>query len=155
MANGNSRNPLAGEGIILIDEVDLHLHPSWQRLMIPKLMKLFPKCQFIISTHSPQVLSHAQPESIFLLKMMHGEFSFNKATESFGKNTDRILEDLLEVDARPTAEKERLHNLYTLIENGELDAAKKEITELRALIKDDPELVRAESLIKRKEIIGR
>ena len=155
IANHFSRKPLEGEGIILIDEIDLHLHPSWQRLIIPQLTKTFPNCQFIITTHSPQVLSHVQPEDIFLLKNDRLGFSYSKATESFGQNSDRILEDLLGVDARPSEQKEMLHKLFSLIQNGELDSAKELVKTLIDLIGDDPELVKANVLIKRREIIGK
>jgi predicted ATP-binding protein involved in virulence len=155
IANSNSRNPLTGYGIILIDEIDLHLHPAWQRLMIPRLTYLFPNCQFLITTHSPQVISHAMPESIFLLNSIKGKFFFNNATESFGKNTDRILEDLLDVDARPLEQKKMIHSLYTLIQQGDISAAKEEINVLLALIGEDPEIIKAQTLIKRKEIIGK
>lgn len=53
IANPVLRNPLDGEGVVLIDEIDLHLHPKWQRLVVPKLRTVFPNCQFVISTHSP------------------------------------------------------------------------------------------------------
>ena len=62
-----SGQPLQGKGIVLIDEIDLHLHPKWQRMIIPKLVEVFPNCQFIVSTHSPHVLTHVQPKNIFLL----------------------------------------------------------------------------------------
>ena len=66
IANPVRKNPLEGEGIILIDEIDLHLHPKWQRMVVPKLVKVFPNCQFLISTHSPHVITHVQPENLFL-----------------------------------------------------------------------------------------
>ena len=153
IANPNSRVPLEGEGIVLIDEIDLHLHPSWQRLMIPQLTKVFPNCQFIITTHSPQVLSHVKPESLFLLKNENNELSYSKAVESYGMNTDRILEDLLGVDARPSYGKKQLHKLYKLIQEGEIEKAKTIIEDFEP--KGDPELVKARVLIKRKEIIGK
>ena len=58
MAEGNPGmdNPLDGSGIILIDEIDLHLHPKWQRVILDKLNKVFPNVQFIVTTHSPIVL---------------------------------------------------------------------------------------------------
>jgi len=155
IANPISKRPLDGEGVILIDEIDLHLHPSWQRLMIPQLTKAFPNCQFIITTHSPQVLSHVHHENIFLLKNDKNGFTYSKAMESFGQNSDRILEDLLGVDARPTEQKEMLHELFSLIQSGELPEAKKKVKTLIDLIGDDPELVKANVLIKRKEIIGK
>ncbi len=153
IANPNSKEPLKGEGIILIDEIDLHLHPKWQRLMIPQLTKVFPNCQFIITTHSPQVLSHVKPESIFLLNNENNELSYSKAIESFGMNSDRILEDLLVTDARPIEIKKQLHKLFKLIQDGDIEKAKTVIEDFED--KGDPELVKARVLIKRKELIGK
>jgi predicted ATP-binding protein involved in virulence len=51
-------------GIVLIDEVDMHLHPEWQQAVIPSLTKAFPKLQFIVTTHSPQVLSTVESDSV-------------------------------------------------------------------------------------------
>lgn len=56
LANPQSDNPLLGGGIVLIDEVELHMHPSWQQSIVPVLHKVFPNVQFIITTHSPIVL---------------------------------------------------------------------------------------------------
>lgn len=58
-ANPDMENPLMSNGIVLIDEIDLHLHPKWQRTIIDSLSKTFPKIQFIVSTHSPIILSGA------------------------------------------------------------------------------------------------
>ena len=153
IANPNSKEPLKGEGIILIDEIDLHLHPQWQRLMIPQLTNLFPNCQFIVTTHSPQVISHVKHENLFLLKSNNNTLSYSNASESYGMNTDRILEDLLETDARPKEEKLLLHNLFRLIQDGEIEDARRAIEKFE--YQDDPELVKARVLIKRKEIIGK
>ena len=60
-----TKNALEGEGIILIDEIELHLHPQWQRDIIPRLTSTFPNCQFIVTTHSPQVLSNVKKENVF------------------------------------------------------------------------------------------
>lgn len=56
---------LKGNGIVLIDEIDLHLHPAWQRMVIPGLRATFPNCQFFATTHSPQVLSNVPKENVF------------------------------------------------------------------------------------------
>ena len=58
-ANPDMDDPLQANGIVLIDEVDLHLHPQWQRTIIGSLTKTFPNIQFIVSTHSPIILSGA------------------------------------------------------------------------------------------------
>ena len=73
-------NPWMGDrinelhGVVLIDEVDLHLHPSWQRMVVPRLLAAFPNVQFFITTHSPMVLASLEPfiedalPNIFILK---------------------------------------------------------------------------------------
>lgn len=68
LANQNSENPLAGSGIVLIDEIELHMHPSWQRKVFPVLRKTFPNIQFIVTTHSPQVLGEVSNQfNLFML----------------------------------------------------------------------------------------
>ena len=57
IANPGVREPLHGRGIVLIDEVELHLHPAWQRDILPRLMNTFPNVQFMVTTHSPLVLA--------------------------------------------------------------------------------------------------
>ena len=60
IANPNHENPLTGEGIIFIDEIDLHLHPNSQIDILEKLKQIFPNCQFIVTTNSPLVVSNVQ-----------------------------------------------------------------------------------------------
>lgn len=156
IANPESDNPLNGEGIIMIDEVDLHLHPRWQQLMIPQLENIFPNCQFIVSTHSPQVLNNIQPQNIMLLDNTNNELVYSLATVSYGKNSDSILEKLLGVDSRPSDIKKDIKKLYKFIELGEIDKAKQLYNNLSdKIVGGDSELVKANVLIKRKEIIGK
>ncbi len=155
IANPDSKEPLKGDGIILIDEVDLHLHPAWQRLIIPKLTELFPNCQFFITTHSPQVLSHVKPKNIFLLRNEKNKLSWTKPEESYGKNTDRILEDILGVTSRPQKTKKDLQEVFKLIDENKLDEALNSIDKIEKEIGSDSELAKARVLIKRKKIIGK
>lgn len=149
-------NPLEGKGIILIDEIDLHLHPKWQRMIVPQLIKVFPNCQFLLSTHSPHVLTHVHSENIFLLKPTNDNIYAEKPSESYGKNVDRILEDLMELDTtRPDKVESDLHHIYEMIENNQLGEAKGAIAQMKQDIGNDPDLVKAEVLIKRKELIGK
>lgn len=55
-ANPDMDNPLNSTGIVLVDEVDLHLHPRWQRDILSQLTKVFPNIQFVVSTHSPVIV---------------------------------------------------------------------------------------------------
>ena len=58
-ANPEMEDPLLSNGIVLIDEIDLHLHPKWQRTIVGRLTETFPNIQFIVSTHSPIIISGA------------------------------------------------------------------------------------------------
>ncbi|NQZ32927.1 MAG: AAA family ATPase [Oceanospirillaceae bacterium] len=66
--NPDADNPLHGHGIIIIDEIELHLHPKWQQGILIRLQTTFPNLQFIVTTHSPQVLSTVDKECIRILR---------------------------------------------------------------------------------------
>lgn len=88
-------------GIVFIDEVDMHLHPLWQQYIINDLQKTFPKVQFIITTHSPQVLSTVPPEAIRILvwdKSFKGVYNTNF---SLGAESNQLLQDIQNVNSRP------------------------------------------------------
>jgi len=156
IANPDSAKPLEGSGIVLIDEIDLHLHPGWQRTIVPKLLEIFPNCQFIMSTHSPHVITHVQPESLFLLEQTDSGIVARKPSESYGKNVDRVLEDLMGLETtRPDKVASELHSIFETIDAGKLEEARKQITDLTQKIGADPDLVKARVLIKRRELIGK
>ncbi|MCK5342653.1 MAG: AAA family ATPase, partial [Candidatus Heimdallarchaeota archaeon] len=156
IANPDSTKPLEGSGIVLIDEIDLHLHPKWQRTIVPKLLHVFPNCQFIISTHSPHVINSVQPDNLFLLTQTDSGIVADKPSESYGKNVDRVLEDIMGLKTtRPDEVDSRLDCIFAIIKEGKLEKAQKMIAELEQKIGADPELVKAGVLIKRKELIGK
>lgn len=94
----NSKTPaLEYPGIVLIDEIELHLHPAWQQTVLPTLKKSFPNVQFIVTTHSPQVVSSVRPESIRILNNGRiGTPSFG----TYGAESSAILEDIFGTYAR-------------------------------------------------------
>jgi predicted ATP-binding protein involved in virulence len=156
IANPTRNNPLEGNGIVLIDEIDLHLHPKWQRNIIPRLTKVFPNCQFIISTHSPHVINHVQPENIFLLDQTPEGIVASHPSKSYGNNANRILEDLMGLETTlPDDIFKELRDIYHCIGQNLLVEAKEKVTALKRKIGTDPEIVKAEILIARKEILGR
>ena len=150
----DTSDPLQGPGVILIDEIDLHLHPSWQRAIIPKLVETFPNCQFIVSTHSPQVISDVRPEAVFLLRQTDDNIIVSHPEDSFGQTSDRILEDLMGVSARPVEIKEALKSLFDQISRGDLNAAQEHLAELQQQIGNDPDLTWADTTIRRKRVLG-
>ena len=156
IANPGLSDPLQGSGVVLIDEIELHLHPKWQREIIPALTRTFPNCQFIVTTHSPQVISQVKPEGIYILERTDAGIVAMRPESSYGRDSNRILEDLMDTPERPQEIKENLLELFRLIAKGELDSARllhqKIADEIGA---DEPELVGASVSIRRREILGR
>ena len=104
-------------GIVLIDEVDLHLHPQWQQRIIPALTKTFPKVQFIVTTHSPQVLSTVPAESI---RILNEDGTVGKVDYSEGLRSDIVLRKILSTDPEPDLEINRKLDKYMrLVDAGE------------------------------------
>ncbi len=147
---------LAGEGIVLIDEIELHLHPKWQRDIIFNLEKTFPNCQFIVTTHSPQVLSHVHENQVWILRHnAQGDVEAVRPQATFGMDSNRILEEVMEVPERPKDTKDRIEHLFALLGSNDSARAKLELSKLETQYPDLPELTQARALLRRKEIIGR
>jgi predicted ATP-binding protein involved in virulence len=151
-------NPQLGEnvlkltpGIVLIDELDLHLHPRWERQLPNGLKKAFPRVQFIATTHSPQVLSELSPDEIILLSSEGAE----NPEASYGMSSDHILEEIMETASRPEKIKDILSKLFLAIERNSLEEAKEYIKKLSEEAPAIVEIASARALIKRKETLGR
>lgn len=99
LLNPELENPRLGNGIVLIDEIDLHLHPKWQQKIVPNLLNTFPNIQFVITTHSPIISTTV--ESKCIRKLRNGKvFDAPKGTK--GADSSRAQETLFEVGKRPT-----------------------------------------------------
>lgn len=156
IANPSLDNPLDGEGIVLIDEVDLHLHPQWQRMILPKMMKIFPKCQLIVSTHSPQILGEMRSEYVTILAEGEQGIEARKpAYEIYGQTSDVILADVMDTSKRQQEIETKLSNLFTAIDLGDLTEARKLKSDLECQAKDIPEYAKIELLMSRKEKLGK
>lgn len=94
-------DPLNTEAIVLIDEVDLHLHPRWQQTILPDLLRVFPKTQFIVTTHSAQVLTTVEPRCIRKLIPSDVVTKVEIPDFSLGAQSMQLLEDIQDVDGRP------------------------------------------------------
>lgn len=103
LLNDASENPFEGRGIVLIDEIDLHLHPSWQQKIILILRNSFPNIQFIVTTHSPHVITTVEPECIRCIyidpQTKHHKYWIPNFTK--GAESNKVLEDIFGVDPRP------------------------------------------------------
>jgi predicted ATP-binding protein involved in virulence len=156
IANPSLDDPLQGEGIVLIDEIELHLYPQWQHKIIPRLTETFPNCQFIVTTHSPQVLSHVQPENIYILQSTPDGIIVSNPESSYGRDSNQILEDYMGTPERPQDIKDKILELFRLIDRNDFAGAKQLCQSIGSEIGfDEPELLRAGVVIKRKEILGK
>lgn len=150
IANPSIEDPLAdGIALVLIDEIELHLHPKWQREVISKLTKCFKNCQFIVTTHSPIVLSEVDASSIRYLEMEDNKVVQFRPTVARGMDTNRMLQELMDAPIRNSDVARQLSELFELIENDEFDKAHEVIDQLLITLGEtEPELTRARTLMK-------
>lgn len=148
-------------GIVLIDEVDMHLHPQWQQLVLQNLSEAFPSLQFIVTTHSPQVLSTVRQEQILVLpNIAAGESeALPPIGETFGKPSNYVLMQTLNVNARPPLRQVALFEEYMQLINSGLGKGEQAIIkrqQLEELLgKEDDDLQHADRVLKRKELLGK
>ncbi|OAG74591.1 recombination protein F [Gluconobacter japonicus] len=151
IANPDSENPISeGVALVLIDEIELHLHPSWQRRVLRLLQSTFSKCQFVVSTHSPQVIGQVRPEK---LRLLHHDESGKvvqiNTSQSFGMDSSWILQNIMGVPARDYDTEQHISSIYQAIDEDKLEEARKLADQLRAEIGDFPDLQEACALLDR------
>ena len=131
-------------GIVAIDELDLHLHPKWQRRIISDLKRTFRRIQFVATTHSPQMIGEALPDEIRLLE----NWSVFTPGYSFGVDSNRILQELMHTSSRNEKTQQLLSELAEKMDSEDMDSAKKLVARLiEELGEGDPEVTRANTLI--------
>lgn len=131
-------------GVVLIDELDLHLHPRWQRRIIEDLRRTFPKVQFICTTHSPQLIGQAKSDEIILLGQPE-----KHPGQSYGMDSNWILRHVMGSDDRDPVVAGKLDAIFEDIESGQFDSAQAKLNAVRTEVGDHPDLVEAEALISR------
>lgn len=128
-------------GVVLIDEVDMHLHPEWQKRIMTDLHYIFPKVQFIVTTHSPSVLANIKKEHILLLE--DGEI-FMPENTSYGRDISAIMSELMKVEVRPEAVVKLKDEFYRVLLEEDYARAKKLLDELAEILGDnDADVVQA------------
>jgi predicted ATP-binding protein involved in virulence len=131
-------------GVVTIDELDLHLHPKWQKRVIQDLKRTFPKIQFIATTHSPQLIGEALPEEIRVLE----NWSVSTPDRSFGLDSNRVLEEVMHASPRNEQTRALLSELSEAIDSENLARAKELVSRVTAELGDaDPEVTGANTLI--------
>lgn len=131
IANPTLDNPLLGEGVVLIDEIELHMHPSWQRNIVKKLQMTFPNIQFIITTHSPIVLSEINDAfNIFFIENGDEAQKIVPFRRLDGFDTNYILEEFMGTRSINDNTEILIDQIYSLISNRNYDEAEKKVNEL-------------------------
>lgn len=149
IANPEVDNPISkGKALVMIDEIELHLHPKWQRDVLGRLKQIFKSCQFVVTTHSPLVLGEVEARCVRFLEFQDGKVVVAKPTEAYGMDANRILQELMNAPIRNRIIESKLRTLFKLIDKEDFDQARFKISKLRKLLGDsEPELTRAASLI--------
>lgn len=160
MSQGNPHldDPLQSEAIVLIDEVELHLHPSWQQRILDDLKMTFPNTQFIVSTHSPQVLTTVKPECIIELRReQDGIMASPASAPTYGAEAGDVLATVMGVDERPGGNEfaKQLRRYTDLVADGKGESPEgvRLRQRLDAMSPRDTALDRADIEIRRRKLL--
>ena len=151
IANPKRENPLEGDGIVLIDEIDLHLHPKWQEKIFPALQNTFPNIQFIVSTHAPKVLESVD-ENIQVIRLHEDAETHLVLAESMepmnGWDVNTILEDYMDTEVYNRKTTELLEQINVYLNEKAYDEAEKLVNKLAWMTSEEnTKVVRARILI--------
>lgn len=140
------------KGTVLIDEIDLHLHPRLQQLVIKGLRKAFPEVQFIVTTHAPMVMSGVvQDENSTVFKLTYSKESGYQLKEMnlYGMDVSTIIEVGLGLTPRDKEVDKRLVELFDLIDGGKLNEAWILLRNLKEVFGEGslPDLTKAETML--------
>ena len=161
MAQGNPHldDPLLSDAVVLIDEVELHLHPSWQQRVLPDLTRTFPNAQFLVSTQSPQVLTTVEAERITQLEREDdGIVALPVGVSTSGARASDAMRQVMGVDERPASHRfvKELRRYLDLVATGkgESKTALALRHDLEEHAPEDPDLSRAAMEILRQRVLG-
>ena len=141
--------PARVEGVVLIDELDLHLHPRWQREALPRLRNVFPRLQLVVTTHSPQILSSVDNRQV--RRLSDGKLQEYPVFVE-GRDTNAILREHMNTEERDGEGTRDLQKLYDFIDQSRHEEADELYSKLLARWGGlDPELIRARTLMDLEE----
>ena len=144
-ANPKMQDPAAeAEAVVLVDEIELHLHPGWQRRIVRNLTEAFPSCQFIATTHSPQVIGEVEHDLIQII----ADGEVYSPTHSFGVDSSRVLEEIMDAHTRTAEVGKLLTKVSREIGKQRYEKARGLLVELvDRLGEDDPDVTRITTLL--------
>ena len=141
--------PARVEGVVLIDELDLHLHPRWQRVALPRLRNVFPRLQLVVTTHSPQILSSVDNRQV--RRLFDGKLQEYPVLVE-GRDTNAILREYMRTEDRSAEGTGALRALHDYIDGGRREEAEELYKKLLSRWGDlDPDLIEAKVLLDLEE----
>lgn len=123
-------------GTVIIDELDVHLHPEWQLTIRKSLATIFPKLQFIITTHSPHLITSAEAGELIVLPELSRKVCVEPTMQKYsGWNTDEVLEEIMGVSNLENKEYGILLNqAMDCVEAQDIDSLKEAIIKLKDIV---------------------
>lgn len=126
IANPGLPDPLTGSGVVLIDELELHMHTQWQRKILRVLKETFPNIQFLVTTHSPQILGEVNEDyKIFTLERGDGGIRAHAHPSLYGWDSNLILEELMGTDAFSRQVKDMVFEMFAAVRDKDYPAAER------------------------------
>lgn len=153
MMNPALENPLHGDGVVLIDEVDMHLHPTWQRSIIARLTSTFPNCQFILTTHSPLVISDYKNVLVYSLD----DGAVSQVPSQYGEDANSVLLNVMDTHIRNAEITIKLNNLLDLIQSANNPSSLAKAKESLKLLENELpsnhlEITKAKMFLRKQEL---
>jgi predicted ATP-binding protein involved in virulence len=142
---GQPEDPLQTAATVLIDEIEQHAHPGWQRQILRRLRHTFPNVQLITTTHSPVIVSEVEPRHLRVLK----DFALVPPEHGPGRDANAVLEDVFDVPRRKQEVQDALDALAKAIEDERFDEADQLLARLDTMIPGgaDPDIVYYRNLL--------
>lgn len=138
------------KGCVLIDEIDQHLHPSLQAVVLKGLQHAFPAMQFVVTTHAPMVMTSLRNDErniVYHLEYTDGVYSYEEI-HTYGMDASTIIETFMHQQARDARVAEELKELFRLIDDGHIDEARTLLEKMRQTFESTiPELSEAEAML--------
>lgn len=156
IANPDNDDPIAeGAALVLIDEVELHLHPSWQRQVLRLLQSTFSRCQFIVTTHSPQVIGEVEARCVRLLTLKAGKVIPETPGMAYGADSNWILSVLMGADEMNEDVENDIKDISRLIAERNLKTANEKVAGLRMRVGNTAAIQKISSTLERIERLGK
>lgn len=125
---------LCAPGVVLVDEVDMHLHPLWQKKIVTDLISIFPNVQFVFTTHSPSVLVNVPKEHVLILDRHQ---LYEPQSTTYGRGVEEIMREIMQVDVRPEKVQKLIADFDEAIDVEDYEKARQYLTQMKEILGEE------------------